>query len=391
VFDAPGSSPDQAFGVGELTTLVKQALEGGFPPLWVKGEVSGFKRHTNGHWYFSLKDATGQLPCVVWARDTRRIPAPPDEGMAVFARGQLTVYPAQGKLQFMVDALEAEGEGLWKKAFDALKAKLDAEGLTDPARKRRLPRFPRTVAVITSLDGAARRDIEAVIRRRHPGVHLVLIGAVVQGEGAPASLVAALDRLARWGGADVAIIGRGGGSREDLWCFNDESVARAIAASPVPIISAVGHEIDVTIADLVADLRAATPSVAAEHAVPILAEVQEQLRRLGGRLADALEDRVVVERRALTTQLERFTLRATRMVERRRARVQQVAGRLEALSPVATLSRGFTVARDAQGRTLATRSAFAVGATFDLLVQDGRVRARTESVHDDAPHLPSRA
>jgi exodeoxyribonuclease VII large subunit len=388
VFDAPGSSPEQAFGVGELTTLVKQALEGGFPPLWVKGEVSGFKRHTNGHWYFSLKDASGQLPCVVWARDTRRIPAPPDEGMAVFARGQLTVYPAQGKLQCMVDALEAEGEGLWKKAFDALKATLDAEGLTDPARKRRLPRFPRTVAVITSLDGAARRDIEAVVRRRHPGVDLVLIGAMVQGEGAPASLVAALDRLASWGGADVAIIGRGGGSREDLWCFNDESVARAIAACPIPII---GHEIDVTIADLVADLRAATPSVAAEHAVPILAEVQEQLRRLGGRLADALEDRVVTERRALHTQRERFTLRATRMVERRRARVQQVAGRLDALSPVATLTRGFAVARDAEGRTLTTRSAFAVGATFDLLVQDGRVRARTESTHDDAPHLPSRA
>ena len=384
---APGAAIETALGVGELAGYAKGALEAGFSHLWVKGEVSNFKRHSNGHWYFSLKDAVGQLPAVVWARDTRRIPAPPDEGMSVFARGTLSLWAGQGKLQFMVEALEAEGAGLWQKAFDALKATLDAEGLTAAARKRRLPRFPRHVAVITSGDGAAWRDIQAVVRRRHPGVHLTLLPAVVQGELAPASLVQALDRLTRWGGADVVIIGRGGGSREDLWAFNDEAVARAVAACPIPVISAVGHETDFTITDFVADLRAPTPSAAAESAVPVLEDLRLAVRGLGGRLADALEDRVQRGARELHARRDGLTLRARRVVERRRARVEQVGARLDALSPLAVLGRGFTVARGADGRTLARRADFAPGAPFDLLLSDGRVQARTERVDADAPHL----
>ena len=224
---APGEASTAAIPVADLTAMAKDVLEGAFPRLWVKGEVSNLTKHRNGHWYFTLRDRTAQLACVVWSRDTRRIPALPNEGMQVQARGQLTVYPAQGKMQFQVDALEAEGEGLWKKAFDELKARLDADGLTAPARKRRLPRFPRTVAVITSPDGAALRDIIAVIRRRNPGVSIVVIPAAVQGETAPDSICAALERLDRWGGADVLIIGRGGGSREGLWAFNQEQVGRA--------------------------------------------------------------------------------------------------------------------------------------------------------------------
>lgn len=384
---APGESAESAIGVAELTETAKAVIEGAFPRLWVKGEVSNLTKHRNGHWYFSLKDASAQLSAVVWSRDVRRIPSAPSEGMAVMARGQLTIYPAQGKMQFMVDAIEAEGEGLWKKAFDETKARLEKEGLTAPARKRPLPRFPTTVAVITSPDGAALRDIIAVIGRRHPGVSVVVIPAAVQGDTAPDSLMAALDRLARWGGADVLIIGRGGGSREDLWAFNHEGVARAIAMCPIPTISAVGHETDVTIADLVADVRAATPSVAAETAVPVLAEVQQALRVLAGTLADALEDKVQRGARDLRVRGDGLSLRAARVVERRRARLQQVSGRLEALSPVAVLARGFAVARGLDGTALGRRDAFTPGAAFDLLLHDGRVRAHTDSVHADAPHL----
>lgn len=384
-----GATSDDAIAVAELTAMAKVVIEGAFQRLWVKGEVSNLTRHRNGHWYFSLKDAQAQLSCVVWSRDVRRIPAAPNEGMAVMARGQLTVYPAQGKIQFMVDAIEAEGEGLWKKAFDETKARLEKEGLTAPGRKRPLPRFPTTVAVITSPDGAALRDIIAVIRRRHPGVSVVIIPSAVQGDTAPASLLAALDRLARWKGADVLIIGRGGGSREDLWAFNDEQVARAIASCPIPTISAVGHETDFTIADLVADRRAATPSEAAETAVPLLAEIQQSLRSLSGALADALEDKVQRGARELRIRGDGLSLRARRLVERRRARMEQVSGRLDALSPLAVLARGFAVARGVDGRAMGRVTAFEAGAPFDLLLHDGRVRARTESVHADGPHLRS--
>ncbi len=400
---APGETPEDAITVAELNETAKMVVEGAFPRLWVKGEVSNFTKHRNGHWYFSLKDQSAQLPCVVWSRDVPRIPAAPSEGMAVMARGQLTVYPAQGKMQFMVSSLEAEGEGLWKKAFDETKSRLERDGLTEPARKRRLPRFPRLVAVITSPDSAALRDIMAVIARRHPGVSVMVIPAAVQGETAPDSLCAALARLARWHGSastasasagdlasrspDLLIIGRGGGSREDLWAFNDERVARALAACPIPTISAVGHETDFTIADLVSDLRAATPSVAAESAVPVLAEVRQSVRSLAGMLADALEDRVQRGARDLRQRADSLSIRAGRLVERRRARIERVAGRLEALSPVAVLARGFAVARGADGATLGRRTAFVRGTVFDLLVHDGRVRATIESIHTDGPHL----
>ncbi len=415
----PGGSAAEPVSVAWLTGETKTVLEGAFVPLWVKGEISGFKAYPSGHWYFTLKDEAAQLSCVVWRGATSRIPAKPTDGMQVVARGQVTVYPARGQLQFSITAIEAEGEGLWKKQFDELKAKLEREGLTDPARKRRLPRFPRTIALITSSEGAALRDIVAVTHRRHPGIDLVVIPALVQGEGAPQSLVAALGRLSRWVAAgttpglrapDLCIIGRGGGSREDLWSFNDEGVARAIAASPVPIISAVGHETDVTIADLVADLRAATPSAAAEAAVPVLAEVRLQVAQLAGSMADALQDRVFVERRELGRRAEGLALRARRVSERRRARTEQLvatiartaeraverrkarfatlAGTLNALSPLEVLGRGFAVAQGLDGRTLPARAAFATGTRFDLLLRDGRVRATAESVHPDGPHLP---
>lgn len=417
----PGATSAEALSVHALTSAAKDVLEGAFPKLWVRGEVSGYKAYPSGHWYFTLKDAAAQIPSVVWKGSTVRIREKPEDGLQVRAYGQLTVWPATGKMQFVVTAMEADGEGLWQKRFDETKARLEQDGLLSADRKRALPRFPRTVAVITSSEGAALRDIIAVIGRRNPGTQVVVIPAAVQGEGAPASLCAALDRLARWidGSAewrgtalpapDVLIIGRGGGSREDLWAFNDEAVARAIAACPIPTISAVGHETDVSIADLVADLRAATPSVAAEHAVPVLSEVVDLVTQLAGMMADGLQDRIDVGRRDLDqradalsrrsqllverrrTRIDRIATRlaqtAPRSVERRRSRMERLGAALEAKSPLAVFKRGFAVARGADGATLVRRDAFVPGMPFDLLVQDGRVRATTGSVHADAPHL----
>lgn len=417
----PGATSAEALSVHALTSAAKDVLEGAFPKLWVRGEVSGYKAYPSGHWYFTLKDAAAQIPSVVWKGSTFKIREKPEDGLQVRAYGQLTVWPATGKMQFVVTAMEADGEGLWQKRFDETKARLEQDGLLSADRKRALPRFPRTVAVITSSEGAALRDIIAVIGRRNPGTQVVVIPAAVQGEGAPASLCAALDRLARWidGSAewrgtalpapDVLIIGRGGGSREDLWAFNDEAVARAIAACPIPTISAVGHETDVSIADLVADLRAATPSVAAEHAVPVLSEVVDLVTQLAGMMADGLQDRIDVGRRDLDqradalsrrsqllverrrTRIDRIATRlaqtAPRSVERRRSRMERLGAALEAKSPLAVFKRGFAVARGADGATLVRRDAFVPGMPFDLLVQDGRVRATTGSVHADAPHL----
>ena len=377
---APGGSPELALTIAQVTSAAKEILEGAFPPVWIKGEVGNFTAHRNGHWYFSLRDATAQLSCVVWSRDVKRIPAPPDEGMQVMAHGQLSVYAARGQMQFMVRSLEAEGEGLWRKAFEKTKAALEKDGLLDPARKRLLPRFPQRVAVITSPDGAALHDIISVIQRRNPGVEIIVIPAAVQGETAPDSLVAALDRLSRWRGADVVIIGRGGGSREDLWAFNDERVARAIAASPVPTISAVGHEVDFTIADLVADHRAATPSAAAEAAVPVLADIIAGIRALGEGIRSATELRVRDAGHTLRQLSRDLGLRSLRTVERRRARVQELAARLETLSPLATLARGYAVALNEKGGALPSAALFTPGMHFAMEMRDGRVHATADDV-----------
>lgn len=376
--NAPGSTPDEALTIAQLTTAAKEVLEGAFPPIWIKGEVGNFTAHRNGHWYFSLRDATAQLSCVVWSRDVRRIPAPPDDGMQVMAHGQLSVYAGRGQMQFMVRSIEAEGEGLWRKAFEKTRAMLEKDGLLDPARKRALPRFPRRVAVVTSPDGAALHDIISVIQRRNDGVEIIVVAAAVQGEGAPESLVAALGRLARWRGADIVIIGRGGGSREDLWTFNDERVARAIAACPIPTISAVGHEVDFTIADLVADHRAATPSAAAETAVPVLADIVEAMRFLGGAMRSATELRVRDGQQALRQHARNLAVRSQRTVERRRAQVQELAARLETLSPLATLARGYAVALDERGGALPSAALFAPGMRFAMELRDGRVRATAD-------------
>jgi exodeoxyribonuclease VII large subunit len=371
----PGASARSAVSVATLAQSARDVLEGAFFPLWVRGEVSDFKAHRNGHWYFCLRDRDALIRCVVWSRDRRKGWLPPDDGTLVVAQGQLTVYPGRGEMQFVVRRIEAEGDGQRRKALEQVHARLTADGLLAPERKRPLPRYPRCIALVTSPNGAALHDVVAVLERRAPSVRLVLIPATVQGGYAPQELCLALDQVSRWGGADTVIIGRGGGAREDLSAFNDERVARAVAACPMPTISAVGHEIDVTICDLVADHRSPTPSAAAEAATVSHDTMRGELRVMSTAIASVMDARLTTAGdsvRSAARELERVSRAG---VERRRTSLHALAGRLDGLSPLATLTRGYAVARDAAGNTLGSVAQFARGKQFDLLVRDGLVRA----------------
>jgi exodeoxyribonuclease VII large subunit len=376
----PGATPQSAIPVSALAEMAKAIIDGAFIPVWVRGEITDFKAHRNGHWYFCLRDKFAQLRCVVWSRDQRGIPASPEDGMQVVALGQLTFYATRGETQLTVRQIDAEGDGLWRKAMARTLARLDADGLLAPDRKRRLPVFPRRIAVVTSPDGAALRDIVAVARRRCALVEIVVVPARVQGDGAAAELCDALERVARWNGADLVIIGRGGGGREDLWAFNDERLARAVAACPIPTISAVGHEVDTTICDLVADVRAATPSAAAECAVPLLDDLRAALAFSSQRLGAAMQDVIGGADNALRMHAADLTRAMDVVLDARAVGVRHAAARLNDLSPLATLARGYSVARDENARTLASIDAFTPGMPFELLLRDGRVEATTNTV-----------
>ena len=249
------ASAEGAWTVGEVTRRARAVIEAGLPPLWVRGEIADFTAARSGHWYFSLRDKSAQLRCVMFAKQNFRLPAPVD-GTQVFLFARPSLYESRGDFQLLVDELlSTEQGGLWKLAFEKVKAALTKDGLLDPARKRRLPQFPRRIAVVTSPDGAALRDIQAVVGRRWPVAELIVVPAQVQGAKAEASVCSALNRIRRLP-VDVLVVARGGGSVEDLWAFNSERVARAVAAMPMPVISAIGHETDVTLCDLVRPARA---------------------------------------------------------------------------------------------------------------------------------------
>ena len=312
------------YAVSELVHLLASELEGAFPDVWVEGEVANWKRATSGHCYFTLKDERGALKTVMWRASAQRLGFEPENGTVVLARGKLSVYEASGDLQLYATVLEPAGLGALQMAFEQAKRKLQAEGLTDPARKRPIPPFPRRVGVVTSLEGAALRDVLSVLRRRGAGFDLVVAPALVQGPGAPASLAAALEKLQRVPGVEVVLLTRGGGSMQDLWGFNDEALARLVAASPVPVISAVGHEVDTVLTDLTADLRAPTPSVAAE-----LLTAQTDAARTGAGEASRRMEHAVLSR--LFSIRERAELcRAQRMgslLVRRLGLAQEAADR----------------------------------------------------------------
>ena len=310
----------QVFTVSELNAAIRAVLEGEFPDIWVSGEISGVKLAASGHYYFTLKEREAQVRCVAFRSAHRYWKIKPQDGLAVLARGRLDVYEARGEYQLLVEMLEPQGFGALQLAFEQLKKKLAAEGLFAAERKRPLPRFPRRIGIVTSPRGAVIADLIHILTRRFPGVHIRLFPALVQGEGSLEEVCRGLDYFSRTRWPDVVIVGRGGGSLEDLWTFNEEAVARAIAHSAVPVISAVGHETDVTIADFVADLRAPTPSAAAEMAVATRDELLDRIAASEAKATQGLRYRLaMLERRLRLQGMER----ASSVLHRRIGRTQQ--------------------------------------------------------------------
>ncbi|MFS0722752.1 exodeoxyribonuclease VII large subunit [Paenibacillus sp. 1P07SE] len=289
------------YSIKELNRYIRMKLESDklLSDVWLRGEISNFTHHSSGHMYFTLKDKDSRLKCIMFSSHNQRLPFIPKEGMKVMARGNVSVYERDGNYQFYATQMQPDGLGSLYLAFEQLKLKLEGEGLFEASRKRTLPLYPRAIGVVTSSTGAAVRDILITLQRRYPVVPVLVVPVLVQGKGAAPSIVRAIELLNRLGEADVLIVGRGGGSLEELWAFNEESVARAIAGSAIPVISAVGHETDYTIADFTADLRAATPTAAAELAVPHQAELRQQLIRLEQRLQQSLRSRLEQEKQRL--------------------------------------------------------------------------------------------
>lgn len=395
--------------VTELTGLVKEVLESSFPLVAMLGEISNFRQASSGHLYFTLKDETSQVSAVMWRSAASRLKFCVEDGLEVIAAGPLELYQNRGTFQVIVKELIPQGVGPLELAFRQLQAKLSAEGLFDPERKRPLPTFPRRIALITSPSSAAVRDMLQILTRRWPVADVVIIPVLVQGEGAAEQIAEALGFVHRLPRVDVVITGRGGGSLEDLWAFNEEIVARAIAACPLPVVSAVGHEIDVTIADLVADKRALTPSEAAELVVPDQREIRGQLESVRDFLVASLRELVqdarrevdhLASRRVLTHPRERLhdqTQRVDELSDRLRRALQQrcqlehetvrrLAETLEALSPLAVLSRGYSLtSRLPSGELLRSVQDIRPGERLQTRLADGTMTSRVESVDPFSP------
>ena len=420
--------------VSQLTEQLRQVVEERFPAVWVEGEISNFRLYSSGHAYFTLKDEAAQVRAVLFRNRIRRLRFEPGDGQHVLAFGSLEVYAQRGEYQLVVELLEPRGLGALQLAFEQLKRRLEAEGLFEAGRKRPLPHFPRRIGLVTSPSGAVVRDMLRIIGRRFAGLNIVIAPCRVQGDGAAQEVANAIADLNGLGDVDVIIVGRGGGSLEDLWAFNEEVVARAIVASKAPVISAVGHEVDFTIADFVADVRAATPSHAAELVVSekqaIVDSVLGLRQRLTRAMARPLRD---LERRVddlsarllhagrgapqraghrvevLTARLraaspfarlrgdrhrlERLTARLEtsmgRQLAQARHRVGATTGRLDSLSPLGVLSRGYSIARSPEGHVIRRVGEVAVGERLHVLLQEGSLDCRVEGTreHDERPQI----
>jgi exodeoxyribonuclease VII large subunit len=366
-----------ALSVSEVSARLKGAVEGALGQVWIKGELTELKAYASGHWYFTLRDAECQVRCVMWRTYAQQVRTRPPDGAEVFVRARPDFWQERGELRLSAVAmLRTDAVGDAERALRQAREALQRDGLLDPARKRPLPPFPMRVAIVTSVEGAALHDMITVARRRWRA-KLLVVGSAVQGEAAERELVRALGVVNRLR-ADLCIVGRGGGSREDLAAFNLESVCRAIASVRVPVISAVGHQTDVTLADLVADRRAETPSAAIELALPDHGDLRAVLLAQGTRLAGGLRRRT----RLAEERLYRAEDRMRHVVERRvagtRERLARLGAQLDALSPLRVLGRGYAVPRDADGRVLRRTADFPEGLAFRLRVADGVVAARSE-------------
>lgn len=407
--DPWGFAPPESreiYRVSELTRQIRKVLEASFGMVWVEGEISNFTRHSSGHIYFTLKDENAQIRCVIWRNVRLHFPYSDPDGMKVVAFGAVTVYEKGGQYQLSVEAIEPLGVGELQLAFERLKTKLAAEGLFDVARKKPLPAFPRNIALVTSPTGAAVRDMISVITRRFPLAEIVLFPVKVQGEGASDEIAAALDYLNSWGGPDCIIVGRGGGSLEDLWAFNEETTARAIARSRIPVVSAVGHEIDFTIADFTADLRAPTPSVAGELVAPDRAELLAKIRRLAKTMATNMLRHGTRRLQALASLSSSYGLRrlegkiresmqrldmlaralVSSWVQRlatRKAALEGLSGKLDVLSPMNTLRRGYSITRKLPGgEILRDSSRVSPGSSVGVVLAKGRLMCTVDNVEN---------
>ncbi|MGQ9805575.1 MAG: exodeoxyribonuclease VII large subunit [Chlorobiales bacterium] len=388
---------DGVYSVSELTAEIKEHLEMQFPDLWLRGEISNFKAATSGHLYFTLKDSGAQIPAVIWRSTAERLSLKLSDGVEVLIRGKVEVYAPQGKYQLIGSQVKAVGEGDLQKAFELLVKKLEQEGLFDPTRKKPLPRLPETIGVVTSPTGAVIQDICSVLGRRYPAAQIVLYPVRVQGEEAPEEIVEAIRYFNRTKNpahkVDVMIIGRGGGSLEDLWAFNDERVARAVFASKIPTVSAVGHQTDVTICDFVADVRAATPSMAAELVAPLATDVlnainitlqemhRETLNRMEEHRARVREivgsyafNKPVSDVHAILQTLDRLSERIDfgikQKFERTASSISNLARQLDMLGYEQTLRRGFSIVFK-EGKVVRSASEIAAGDTITIRFADG--------------------
>ncbi len=407
----PMSRPD-AFSVGQLNEYIKMLLEGTptLNDIWVQGEISGAKLYSSGHLYFSLKDTDSVISAVMFKNSMMRMEFEPENGMKVLAHGRVSAYPPRGNYQFIADRMIPDGAGALAVAFEQLKAKLGAEGLFDPARKKPLPAHPRRIGVITSPSGAAVHDIIRVAKKRCPSTEILIFPSLVQGAEAPAYLRGGIQYFNAVKddpeqGVDLIIIGRGGGSAEDLWGFNDERLARTVAASDIPVVSAVGHEVDFTICDFVADLRAATPSAAAELSLPDKGDLTRQVQSLATRLSAAETTRLKrfrtqlerlsatrvltspegvwrLRRETVTALEKRLNLSVSRHLGRKRQSMERVTASLGALNPLSVLGRGYALVQNEEGRVIPTAAELKTGERVHLRFADGTARVMVEEIRD---------
>ncbi|MCB0286440.1 MAG: exodeoxyribonuclease VII large subunit [Calditrichaeota bacterium] len=392
----------KTYSVSQLTRDIKSVLEQSFPRLWVEGEISNYKRHSSGHIYFTLKDESAQISCAMWKFRAAQLAFLPQDGIKVLVEGDVQVYERSGNYQLIIQQIQPAGVGALQMAFEQLKRRLLAEGLFDDAHKKTLPPFPGSVGVITSPTGAAIRDIVSVIQRRSPATKIVLLPVRVQGAGAAEEIAAAIGTFNKYQNVDVLIVGRGGGSLEDLWAFNEEIVARAIFDSTVPVISAVGHEVDFSIADFVADHRAPTPSAAAEIAVRDWREIQGQLNYFHEKMGSLLHKRLdnlrdqltnwqnsyafrrpldlVFQHRQRLDELQRsLTNNVNHAIQMRQVNLKHIQTQLNSLNPDAILKRGYSIATR-NGKILTDASQLANGDSVHIRLASGGFDSTVTSV-----------
>ncbi len=403
-FDAEEGSDEQTesakvYSVNELNRAIKDQLEGEFPLIWIKGEISNFKPHSSGHFYFSLKDDKAQISAVMFKGFNRHVKFKPTDGMEVLVRGKVTVYEPRGSYQIMCEVMEPVGVGALQIAYEQLKAKLQKEGLFDPSKKRPIPEFAQRVAIVTSPTGAAIRDMLNVLGRRMKNLEVTIFPCAVQGVQATREIVKAIEIANQVGNFDVMIVGRGGGSIEDMWAFNEEPVARAIAASKIPTVSAVGHEIDFTIADFVADLRAPTPSAAAELISRNTSDLIDKISLHFKALRQCMNKKIQMDRQKLI-HVQRQLVDPKRKLQDLMLKVDDLSGRiqnavqknitfktqqfvrwasvLDSLSPLKVLDRGYAIVKDSKGGVLKESTQIKVGDEINIQLLKGKIVAEVK-------------